>query len=399
MDQFEDVRKRKSYSVSELVMGGIALFLFKENTRNGFNYERKEQKFRENYIKMFKLRIPHMDTVDAFLKILSCDELEHLKTAFVIGLIELRVLHRFKVLGKYTIAVDATGSGTYKNNDAEKTRIAKTSKNDKTSYSYYVLEAKLVTPSGMAISLATEWIANDGEKNYDKQDCEHSAFKRLALKLKAHFPRLPMCLLADGLYPNKTFMQICYDNGWDYVQNLQEATFGKNRTKFFQYDYKWIDIPLEYASNKTHWFSCTETITEFGDDKKAKIPQDAPTRYVFLTNIAVNGENVARLTSAGRRRWKIENEGYNVQKNHGYNLGHKFSRTSFTAYRNYYQCMQIAHAINQLVEQSKPIADFFKDPKLSVRFVWEKLVEWLFWVSIDETQIQFKDNFQIRFAE
>jgi hypothetical protein len=217
-------------------------------------------------------------------------------------------------------------------------------------------------------------------------------------------------------------MQICDDNGWDYivvlkdnslktlqediidteaknVQNLQEATFGKNRTKFFQYDYKWIDIPLEYASNKTHWFSCTETITEFGDDKKAKIPQDAPTRYVFLTNIAVNGENVARLTSAGRRRWKIENEGYNVQKNHGYNLGHKFSRTSFTAYRNYYQCMQIAHAINQLVEQSKPIADFFKDPKLSVRFVWEKLVEWLFWVSIDETQIQFKDNFQIRFAE
>jgi hypothetical protein len=42
--------------------------------------------------------------------------------------------------------------------------------------------------------------------------------------------------------------------------------------------------------------------------------------------------------------------GFNSQKNHGYYLGQKFSRTDFTATQNYYQRLQIAHMINQLVE-------------------------------------------------
>ena len=42
-----------------------------------------------------------------------------------------------------------------------------------------MLEAKLITPSGLAISWATEWIANPTGK-YDKQDCERKAFVRLA---------------------------------------------------------------------------------------------------------------------------------------------------------------------------------------------------------------------------
>jgi len=55
------------------------------------------------------------------------------------------------------------------------------------------LEAKLVLPNGLAVSLATEWIENPGS-DYDKQDCEQKAFKRLSSKLKKSFPRLPTCL-------------------------------------------------------------------------------------------------------------------------------------------------------------------------------------------------------------
>jgi len=56
-------------------------------------------------------------------------------------------------------------------------------------------------------------------------------------------------------------------------------------------------------------------------------------------------------------RWKIENEGFNEQKNGGYNLQHKFSRTSFNASQNYYQCLQIAHIINQLAHKTSKIKE------------------------------------------
>lgn len=37
-----DPRKRKEYSLVELVMGGIVLFVFKEGSRNAFDNDRKE---------------------------------------------------------------------------------------------------------------------------------------------------------------------------------------------------------------------------------------------------------------------------------------------------------------------------------------------------------------------
>jgi hypothetical protein len=36
-----------------------------------------------------------------------------------------------------------------------------------------------------------------------------NAFYRLAARLKAYFPRLPMLLLLDGLYPNGPLMALC----------------------------------------------------------------------------------------------------------------------------------------------------------------------------------------------
>jgi hypothetical protein len=80
------------------------------------------------------------------------------------------------------VAVDATGVMSFQERHCEHC-LTKTSKNGKTTYFHYVLEAKLVTSAGHAISLATEWVENPvGE--FDKQDCERKAFLRLAEKIK-----------------------------------------------------------------------------------------------------------------------------------------------------------------------------------------------------------------------
>ena len=75
----------------------------------------------------------------------------------------------------------------------------------------------------MSISVATEWIRNENGKEYDKQDCELKAFKRLAVKLKKMYPRLPLVILADGLYANQTFFKICKDNGWEFVVTFKDG--------------------------------------------------------------------------------------------------------------------------------------------------------------------------------
>ena len=47
----------------------------------------------------------------------------------------------------------------------------------------------------------------EGDQASSKQDCELKAFKRLAEKIKKRFPRLPIQILLDGLYPNGPVME------------------------------------------------------------------------------------------------------------------------------------------------------------------------------------------------
>ena len=81
--------------------------------------------------------------------------------------------------------------------------------------------------------------------------------------------------------------------------------------------------------------------------------------------MSLKPKNVVQTADSGRLRWKIENEGFNSQKNLGYELGHKYSRISFPAMQNYYQLLQIAHLINQLVERGKQVVALLEEhPKL-----------------------------------
>jgi hypothetical protein len=362
-----------------------------------------------------------MDTVHAFLKDLADNELEGLKAGLVAGLVNQRVLHRFKLFGRFfTIAIDGTGTNSYTENNEEGSRTHKTSKNQVTTFHDYVLDAKLVTSSGFAISLASEWVCNEPDRNFNKQDCEHKAFKRLAEKLKKYFPRLPICILADGLYPNKTFMQVCQDNEWAYVAVLQddslkllqeditdvenkhrhstECSIRKNREQVCQ-GYGWISEPLTHATHTVYWLNCTESVFHYDKDNRLlKDKVKEPSRFVFLTNQAVNEGNVCALARAGRRRWKIE-DAFNEQKNRGYHLGHKFSRKSFTAYKNYYQCMQIAHTINQLVEQSTDIANVLPGrSKMTKKQLWKNFIAYLKMLGIGQEALELENSFQIRLA-
>ena len=125
---------------------------------------------------------------------------------------------------------------------------------------------------------------------------------------------------------------------------------------------------------------------------------NSTTRFVYISNIKVDYYNVLQMTETGRLRWKIENEGFDIQKNHGYGLHHKYSRVSMTATKNYYQCMQIAHMINQLFELGSLLKPLLRG-KMTITHLWMvmlgELRHTLLEVEVLETLL--KNRIQIRY--
>src|SRR4030043_1243719 len=62
--EIEDCRSKGDYELVELIMAALAMFIFKKGSRNALNNERNEGKFKKNFQRIFKVSLPHMDTVN-----------------------------------------------------------------------------------------------------------------------------------------------------------------------------------------------------------------------------------------------------------------------------------------------------------------------------------------------
>src|SRR5207247_5338972 len=72
--------------------------------------------------------------------------------------------------------------------------------------------------------------------------------------------------------------------------------------------------------------------------------------YAWITNKRLSQNNVdAVATHGGRVRFKIENQGFNIQKNSGLNLEHAYS-TGTDTMKSFYYLLQIAHLFLQMLE-------------------------------------------------
>lgn len=400
-NELEDSRKRAGYSIAEIVTGALFMHLLKEGSRNAYTNDRRDAIFAKNYYRHFKLRLPHPDTIDGVMRALKPELLEELRAQLVGSLFEQKVLRGSRFLGKYYfVAVDATGMHTFDHEHCDQC-LTRTSKHGVTTWFHYILEAKLVTSSGFAISLASEFIDNQPGHDYEKQDCEQKAFARLAAKIKKHFPRLPICILADGLYPNKTVFKICRGNNWRFIITLKDGNlktfhqevellhgaqkgqeaYRADKTSYTKLKYKYLN-GIEYEGYNYSWVSCDEHKTRLSD----KLEETQ--RFVFITDIDQASSIVVSTADGGRLRWKIENEGFNAQKNLGYELEHKFSRTSYTAMQNYYHLLQIAHMINQFVEKSSDLFGLLNEhSKQTIKALWKELVTYLKSIPYSQEQL------------
>lgn len=291
--------------------------------------------------------LPHYDTINDFLSKLEMEELEKIRTYMIKALLKKRCFESYRILDKYwPIIVDGTGLHTFREKHCEHC-LRREYKDEETGetttvYMHHVLEAKLVV-GNMVFSVASEFIENESEDT-PKQDCELNAFKRLAKNLKQTFKRLPICLLGDSLYACHPVFDICEQNNWKYIFRLKEGRL-KNITTEFQ---AIKSLEKTKKDDKPFWVNHMSFndknvhLLEAVVEAKGKKQQ-----LLFITNNKITERNVDKLILAGRNRWKIENEGFNHQKNGWHHIEH-VNCHNYQAMKNHYLLVQIADIIVQL---------------------------------------------------
>lgn len=317
------------------------------------------------------MEMPHADTLNYYLERLSPECLADVRKKMVKSLIRKKSFYRSRLLGKYwRVIIDGTGLFYFREKHCENCLVTTITREENGKevkvkrYYHKVLEAKLVLAPDITISLDTEFIENENEE-VSKNDCEINAAKRLFKRLKKDYPRLPFCLQGDALYAAEPIMKICRKCGWKYILTQKET-----RQKALAESYEWIargggaetvkEIGkeggtgeyinhVEEAAGKQeeanmyrYWYE-----TE-GSGKKEKH------EYQWITNIELTKKNLDEMIGAGRGRWKIENEGFNNQKNGIYDIEHLNSRNS-NAMKNHYLITQIADIIMQIYLSFSPL--------------------------------------------
>ena len=333
--------------------------------------------------------IPYWDTIqDVFIN-MNTNELRNIQKYIVKTLIRSKMFDKYRFNGSFQLLFDGTGLSSH-NYNLNNNCLERKHKDGKISYYKYVLECKLVV-GNIIISLDSEFIENEKMlTDKQKQDCETNAFKRMIKRIKKNYPKYKFIITGDGLYATTPIIKLCKKYKWNYIFNLKpdrlkeiNETFEdninyQNETNHQNY---YLSTDIKYKGISLSAFKYIET-------KKKKT-----TIFRYISDLEIKDSNIKEIVSMGRKRWKIENEGFYTQKHRTFNISHLNSRND-TAMKNHYFFIQFAHTIRQLLEQGNLLT---KSLKLKIKEVSHLLLDTLTSKTSDLNHLENK--FQLRFDD
>jgi hypothetical protein len=334
---FPDKRKGEGvYSMADIGLAAFSLFFMQSESFLAFQRTLAEGRKASNCHTLFGMdKIPTDNHIRAMLDPVHPS---HLQPVFDYALAIL-VAHEdgmkpFERLGKRTlVALDGTEYFCSQKLRCPHCQTRKRSNGNVESY-HSMLAATIVAPGHtMVLPLMPEFIVKpDGA---EKQDCERNAAKRwLATHAERMAPLQPI-YLGDDLFACQPIAADVLARGDDFLftakpdshKTLYDFMDGaeieqvslqhKDGHKISTAHYSWfIGAPLRDGKDAllVNWVSVTFV------NAKGKTTY----KSAFVTSLVPTRENVAEIVACARARWKIENESFNVLKNHGYNLEHNF---------------------------------------------------------------------------
>lgn len=315
--------------------------------------------------------IPHYDTINNVFEKLEIGELRKIQKYMVNKLIRNKMFDNYRFKNKYfQIVVDGTGIMSFKERHCKhclKRTYNKGEENEYSKYYHYVLEAKLVV-GDMVISIDSEFVENEDE-DVEKQDCEIRAFYRMAERIKKEHPKLPIIISGDALYACEPVIKRCKEKGWQYILRLKEE-----RLRLLGEEIKYLE-KAEKEEEIKYWNELK--YGEIHNQREANVlkyydkKEEKTTEFIWITSFKITEKNKEELVYFGRQRWKIENEGFNMQKNGTFDIEHIYSM-NYNAMKAHYFFIQFAHTIRQLLEKG---LKYISKLKMSIKEVSATLTQ------------------------
>ncbi len=276
--------------------------------------------------------------------------------------------------GRTLIAVDGTEYFCSQKITCPHCQTRKRSNGKIESY-HSMLAATVVAPGqSKVVPLSPEFIVK--QDGAEKQDCERNAVKRWLDKHGARLKPLQPVYLGDDLFACQSVVERLVEAGDDFIFTCKEASHKalydfidgcefercevevrKGKTRETR-RYRFIEnVPLRDGEDAVlvNWIGF-EIL-----DAKGRVKY----RTAFVTSLSVTKADVAEIVACGRARWKIENESFNVLKNHGYELEHNFGHGET------YLAMTLA-ALNLLAFAWHTVLDLLEPPWRKARDAAEK---------------------------
>jgi len=418
--------QKLKHRLTVLMIYGILVFVFQYASRRAANGEITRPMFEQNLRVLFPEleNLPHADTLFRLLCRIDVGQIEQAHIALVNHLIRNKKFSRYLINNCYPIAIDGSQkiafSRLWDEHLLQRKRKHKSDSDAEPDYQYYVyvLEASLSFRNGMVIPLMSQFLeyAPDNAEA-SKQDCEQKAFHRLAARIKQAFPRLPIMLLLDGLYPNGPIMERCRNYHWDFMIVLKDDSLASVWEEYFsltnyqgenqkrqnwgerRQHFQWVNqIRYEFGANGKKYLDinvvlCREQWDEVDDKTLEIVPKKM--KYAWISSRPISQLNVhTRCNLGARYRWGIE-AGFLVEKHQGYSYEHAFAK-NWNAMKGYHYLMRLAHLFNTLARFSKELAGLFADlgVRAAIGFIRNTLTGP--WLDPREVQQRLNRPFRLR---
>ena len=301
---------KTNYPLKDLILVGLLLFIFKLGARRQIKFRLNDPILIKNLQCVFQYKsekMSHGDTLNELLCKINPDNLSNIRILMIRRTLRMKCFEKYRFLDKYyLLVIDGTGHLCFSKRHCDQC-LKKKLKNGEIIYYHPVLEAKLILPFGMALSLETEFIENT-DPSASRQDCELKACYRLLPRIKSRFPQLKICIVLDSLFANQQIIGMAEKYNWKYIINFKSGSIPtiaqefeallplqpENKLTYRQkdicQDYKWIK-DIEHEGHLVNVLSCYET-------KKNK----APKKFVWITNLNITETNCFIIGNEGGRK-------------------------------------------------------------------------------------------------
>lgn len=336
--------------------------------------------------------IPHYDTINDVFEQVEVEELRDIQKYMINRIIRSKMFEKYRCMNRYyQVVIDGTHLVTFKEKHCKNClkRVHNRGNEDEyTQYYHYVLEAKLVVGE-IVISLDTEFVENEKE-DVSKQDCEIKAFYRMVKRIKRNYPKMRIIITGDALYGKYKIMEKCQANGWEYIIRLKE-----NLPSLVE-EIRGLEKSENTEEEIKYWNQLEYGLA--GMEKRANVIKynkkegNKTTEFMWITSITITESNKKELVYFGRQRWRIENEGFNVQKTKTFNIEHMYSK-NYNAMKVHYFLIQFAHTLRQLLEKG---IKYVMETKMSIKEVSDAITQTLTKINLTVLRkIQLRFNIKL----